>query len=604
VSTPLDGETLELDVEPVAEGETDVVSSGAMKRRQFIRMAAAAAAATSAVASSALAQVPPTTAPAAGAGGGGGRGGGGRGGGGGGGGGGQPAAPPIPLENGEAPAITFQAYPGGTGALYEKILRERGPSAFERKTIEVAPWGNAPVPTNPTELAFLPAHRIGALIKERKISSMDITEIYLERFKRYNDQLLAAVTVLEGRAREEAQQADIDIRNGNWRGPLHGVPWGVKDLFAAKGGPTTWGSRRFENQMLDYDSEIIVRLHNAGAVLIAKLATGEYAQGANWFRGQTKNPWNPATGSGGSSAGPGSGTAGGLVGFSIGTETSGSIVGPSTTCGLSALRTSFGTISRHGGMVLSYSQDRPGPMCRSILDAALVMNILHGVDPKDPATVTVPFEFKYLQDLRGIRIGVPATGAPEAFVQQLRDMGATVSQLPELPNINTTAIRVEGAAAMDYWVTEAREKGEDPGNRFGVNGREDTALDYLQGQRRRLIVMQQWEDLLEDFDVMIGLGGTTNSTGHPAVVVPTGFGPRPQGGGGGGGRGGAAGGGAAGGAAGAAPATPPAPPTPGPDQPLCTTIFGKLFADDMVLSVAHAYQTRHDYHLRRPPQFG
>jgi Asp-tRNA(Asn)/Glu-tRNA(Gln) amidotransferase A subunit family amidase len=595
VSTPLGGETPDLKADVTSPSDEKERSTPRnIERRQFIRVVATAAAATTAAASTALAQTPP--APPAAGGGGGGRGGGG-------GGGGAQEAPPIPLHNGEAPALTFQAYPGGTGALYEKILREKGPSAFDRKTIDVAPWGNAPVPSNAADLAFLPAHRIGALIRERKISSMDITEIYLDRLRRYNGTLLAAVTVLEGRAREEAQQADMDLRNGNWRGPLHGVPWGVKDLFAARGGPTTWGSARFENQMLDYDSEIIVRLRNAGAVLIAKLATGEYAQGANWFRGQTKNPWNPTAGSGGSSAGPGSGTAGGLVGFSIGTETSGSIVGPSTTCGLSALRTSFGTISRHGGMVLSYSQDRPGPMCRSILDCALVMNILHGVDPKDPATVTVPFEFKYLQDLRGIRIGVPAENAPQAFVQQLRDMGATVSQLPELPNINTTAIRVEGAAAMDYWVTEARSNGEDPGNRFGVNGREDLALDYVQGQRRRLIVMAQWEELLEDFDVMIGLGGTTNSTGHPAVVVPTGFGPRPQGGGGGGrGRGtGAAA--AAGAAAGGPPAPPPAPPQPGPDQPLCTTIFGKLFGDDMVLSVAHAYQIAHDYHTRNPPQF-
>src|SRR5690606_35513097 len=188
-------------------------------------------------------------------------------------------------------------------------------------------------------------------------------------------------------------------------GPLHGVPYGLKDLFAARGTRTTWGSADFQEQVLDYDSEIVVRLREAGAVLIAKLATGEFAQGDRWFRGQTLNPWNPAEGSSGSSAGPGSATAAGCVGFSIGTETQGSIVSPSRRNGLSALRPTYGRVSRHGGMVLSWSMDKPGPMCRSIEDCAHVFHAIHGSDEKDPSTVTAPFRFRRDPDFAALTIG-------------------------------------------------------------------------------------------------------------------------------------------------------------------------------------------------------
>jgi Asp-tRNA(Asn)/Glu-tRNA(Gln) amidotransferase A subunit family amidase len=252
-------------------------------------------------------------------------------------------------------------------------------------------------------------------------------------------------------------------------------------------------------------------------------------------------------------------------------------------------------------MVLSYSMDKPGPMCRSILDCALVFNAIHGSDPKDPATVTTPFEFRYMTDLRGVRVGV--SGAqPESFVNSLRDMGATISELPALPPINTPSINVEGAAAMDFWMAPAlaaaEQGGPTPAQRF-QNGRTTTALEYLQAQRRRQIVMNVWQEILQDFDIMLGGLNASNQTGHPAAVVQYGFGPRPAGGGGGG-RGGGAGGAAGGGA----PEAPAAPPAPTPDQPLCTTVFGHLFADDLVLSVAHAYQARHDWHLRKPDLVG
>jgi len=481
----------------------------------------------------------------------------------------------MPLDMSHAPALQFQAYPGGTGALMEKLIAERGAAAFERRPIEIEPWSGA-VPRSEEELAFLPAHRLGALLRERHISSVDLTNIYLERMRRYNPTLVAAAVIMDGRGREEAQQADAEIRAGQWRGPLHGVPWGVKDLFNTRGANTQWGHADFANQRIEEDSEIVVRLRNAGAVLIAKLTTGEFAQGDRHHLGQTMNPWNTDQGSSGSSAGPGSATAAGLVGFSIGTETQGSITSPAGRNGISALRPTFGRITRHGGMVLSWTMDKPGPMCRSIEDCALVFNAIHGADPKDPATLTTPFQWERRRDMQGVRVGytVNAEGAPsipEPVMATLSQLGAVLRPLPSLPNIATPSINIEGAAAFDFYITEklraVEEDGaEAPGNRF-VSGRTPTALDYLQAQRRRLAGMQVWDELLKDFDVWVGGGGATNQTGHPAAVLPYMFG------------------------------------TAGQDtheQPRTITMFAHVFADDLLLSVAHAYQMTGDWHLRRP----
>ncbi len=272
-------------------------------RREFMFLSLVAAAATAFGANRARAQgIPPAPAGAPG---------GGR--------GQQPQGPPVPLENGEAPALQFQPYPPGTGALMQKLSKERGHAAFERAVFTVEKWNGA-VPTNPDEIAFLPAHRLSALLKAKKITSLQLTEIYLTRLKRLNPTLLCAVTILEDSARAEAMKADAEIKAGKYRGPLHGLPYGVKDLFAVKGTPTTWGAKDFENRIIDEDAEVVVRLRDAGAVLIAKLATGLFAQNDQWFRGRTNNPWNLALGSSGSSAGPASATAAGCVAFGIGTE--------------------------------------------------------------------------------------------------------------------------------------------------------------------------------------------------------------------------------------------------------------------------------------------
>ncbi|MGD8276819.1 MAG: amidase [Gemmatimonadota bacterium] len=488
-----------------------------------------------------------------------------------------------PLGNGEPPAMQFQAYPGGTGAYMEKLIRERGIAAFERVPIEPAPW-TGPAPVSETEIAFLPAHRLSALIRARGISSVELTRIYLDRLKRLDPTLLCAVTIMEGQALEAAQQADAEIRAGDYRGPLHGLPWGVKDLFSTRGVRTTWGSSDFENRIIDEDAEVVVRLREAGAVLIAKLATGLFAQGDRWYRGQTKNPWNLEQGSSGSSAGPGSATAAGCVAFSIGTETQGSIVSPARRCSVSALRPTFGRVSRYGGMVLAWSMDKVGPLCRTIEDCALVFNAIHGASEKDPATLTAPFRFDRDPDLSTLRIGYDER-APEAFVAKLRELGADPVPVGDRPDSRgVSQLNAQDAAAFEMWVdalpplppdsAEAMAAGR--GGRGGggagsrgrfTRGREVSAVEFLQAERRRLILMHEMADFMKDLDMYVsGSGdvGLTNQTGNPAAVVPCGM-------------------------------TESDSP-----QPETTTIIGDLFADDLILSVAHKYQVATDWHTRHP----
>ena len=357
----------------------------------------------------------------------------------------------------------------------------------------------------------------------------------------------------------------------------------MKDLFTVRGARTTWGSADFQDQVIDEDSELVVRLREAGAVLIAKLATGQFASGDNWYRGETKNPWNTEQGSSGSSAGPGSATAAGLVGFSIGTETQGSIVSPSRRNGLSALRPTFGRISRHGGMVLSWSMDKPGPMCRSIEDCALVFNAIHGADPKDPATLTAPFRFERGPDLSRMRIGF-TEDAPEAFVAKLGELGADPRPMAELPEGSSNSLGVESSAAFDFHVApggvleevpepQQPQQGEEARPPRFHRGRGTLALDYVQSLRRRHILMKEMAEAMEGFDMFVtGSGETrlTNQTGHPAAVLPYDFGDGNT------------------------------EDDFDHEQPICTTIIGDLFADDKILSVAHAYQSATDWHRMHP----
>ena len=541
-----------------------------------------------------------------------------------------PQVPPVALGNGEAPALQFMPYPGGTGALMEKVVRERGAAAFTRTPHAVEKWSGA-VPTNPDDLAFLPAHRISALIKARKITSRQITDIYLARIEMLNPTLNFVVTLLASQARAEADKADAEITAGKYRGPLHGVPYGIKDLFAVKGVPTTWGSADFKDQIPDHDSEVVVRLRDAGAVLLAKLATGLFAQNDWWFGGRTNNPWNTNIGSSGSSTGPGSATAAGCVAFSIGTETQGSIVSPAIRNGISALRPTYGRVSRHGGMVLSWSMDRVGPMCRTVEDCAMVFSVLHGVDEKDSSTVTMPFQFDRNLKLASLRIGVDPA-APKELVDTLRALGMNPKAIDARPTVaggQGGGLNVESAAAFDFYVQrKAKEIGLDlntiydaprTGNApFGnhvsalpkgieagatnpmtpadwnprfIGGRTTRGFEFMQSQRRRMLLVAKWGEFMKDLDLFIAGPnadvGPNAQTGHPCVVLPYKFDVPQFGGGGGGGGGGAN-------------AVTPAPAPVYKAQPICGVITGNLYNDDLILSVAHQFQKATDIHTKRP----
>lgn len=519
-------------------------SARKINRRDFVTIAAATAASTVV---DAAPQTLPSTKPAS-----------------------RPSLPP--LGNAEPPAVQFQAWPGGTGALFEKTLRELGASAFERKPIEVEPFAGD-IPTNEEDLAFLPAYRLSALIAAKKISCVDLTKLYLDRLKKLDPTLLCAVTIMDGAAMEAAQQADNDLRGGSHRGPLHGIPYGVKDLFATKAAPTTWGGKEFVGRQIDEDAEIVVRLREAGAILIAKLATGRFAINDQWYRGRTNNPWNLKQGSSGSSAGPGSATAAACVAFSIGTETRGSIVSPSIRCGITALRPTFGRVSRHGGMTLAWTMDRVGPMCRSAEDCALVFNAVHGADEKDPSTLTMPFRWDRKIDLSKVRIGYDSR-SPESVVAKFRELGANLKPIDRRPaSRGLDTLDTESTAAFDSYLSSGTIKDEDspngtPGHGRFTGGNGVGSLDLLQSYRRRHLVQLKMAELMRDFDMYIGGNGgdveLCSYTGNPCVVFPYNFGEGDR------------------------------------AQPICTTLVGNVFGDDAILSAAHAFQAATDWHTRRP----
>jgi len=404
------------------------------------------------------------------------------------------------------------------------------------------------------DLAFAPVTTLAHLLSSKKVTSTDLTRMYLARLKQHDPTLHCVVTLTEELALAQAAEADAEIRAGRYRGPLHGVPYGIKDLFAAKGVLTTWGAKPYANQVFDYDSTVVERLREAGAVLLAKLSTGELAVGDLWFRARTRNPWNPERGSSGSSAGPASATSAGLVGFAVGTETGGSIVSPASTCGIVGLRPTYGRVSRYGCMTLRWTLDKVGPLTRSVADAALVLEALHGPDGRDDTVPDLPFKWDGRRDVKGLRIGYvesemasagdgeerqqAAARRPiyEAAVQLYRDAGATLVPiaLPDLPAAAIyTILNAEAGAMFDELVrsgaiNELADK--------GVNGRANQlratrfipAVEYIRAQRVRTLLIQQMDALFDSIDLYLGPSQsesvtTTNLTGHPAVVLPAGF---------------------------------------------------------------------------------
>lgn len=422
-------------------------------------------------------------------------------------------------------------------------------------------------PDNLEDAAFWPIGKLAALIERKLVTSTELTQVYLTRLKRYQPSLNFYVTLTEDLALQQAAEADRDIKAGKYRGPLHGLPWGAKDLFATKGVRTTWGGEPYVDQVIDYDATVVERLREAGAVLVAKLTLGALAQGDRWFGGQTHNPWNPQQGSSGSSAGPGSATAAGCVAFSIGTETRGSIISPSTVNSVVGLRPTYGRISRYGAMPLSNTMDKPGPMCRYVEDTVIVLNAIYGPDRRDPTVADAAFKWNPDLPLGGIRIAyvrsqfegaAPAAGAAapgggrggatpqqaEQLRQIYRDvldvyrkLGAKLQPV-DLPDMPLTAqlsfiLDVEAAASFD----ELTRSGEADLLQSGTSrstwpgtfrsARFVPAVEYLRAQRARTILMKQMDQFMSQFDVLISAGSdatlsTTNLTGQPAMTVKCG----------------------------------------------------------------------------------
>ncbi len=375
-------------------------------------------------------------------------------------------------------------------------------------------------PANLEDAAFWPLTHLAELVRTRQVTSTELTKMYSARLHRYNPSLNFVVSFTDDLGLKQAAQADQEIAAGKYRGPLHGIPWGCKDIIAVTGYKTTWGSGAYVDQQFDTEATVVKLLREAGAVLIAKLATGELAAGDRWFGGRTNNPWDPKDGSSGSSAGPGSATAAGCVAFAIGTETSGSILSPSTVNGVTGLRPTFGRVSRFGAMTLSWSLDRLGPMCRTAEDCAVVFHAIARPDENDLSVMDLPFNWDATIDIRKLRVGYLVAGFDETTrdaewrandartFEDLKALGITLEPftLPEMPsNVLSGILGTESGAAFDYALRSGRL--EKMTNRSRSNGfrssRLTPAIEYLQAQRVRAIVMRQFADAVAKFDVYL-----------------------------------------------------------------------------------------------------
>ncbi len=372
-------------------------------------------------------------------------------------------------------------------------------------------------PANLEDVAFWPITQLAQLIRTRQVTSVDLTKMYLARLHKYNEKLNCVVTFLDDLAMSQAKQADADLAAHKYKGPLHGIPWGAKDILTLPGYKTTWGSNAYKDQMLEEEASVIGMLRDAGAVLVAKLTSGELAQGDRWFGGQTKNPWNTEEGSSGSSAGPASATAGGLVAFGIGTETSGSILSPSARCGVSGLRPTFGRVSRHGVMALSWTQDRLGPLCRSAEDCAIVMSVIARPDNRDMSVSDIPFNWNARLDVRKLRVGYLQDAFDETrdevakrneakALEQIRALGVKLVPLtvPEW-TVDVSSYGVESAVFFDELIRTGRDKQlTNPGRGNGFRtSRTIPAVEYLQSQRARMMMMMKLAEATADVDVYL-----------------------------------------------------------------------------------------------------
>jgi Asp-tRNA(Asn)/Glu-tRNA(Gln) amidotransferase A subunit family amidase len=473
----------------------------------------------------------------------------------------------VPMGYEVPPAIAFVPSPGLKPA--EGVRRNQA-SPTE---------SNAPTrPDSDEGLAFLPVTELSALVKSRQVTSTELTKLYLARLKRFDPLLKCVITLTEDLALKQASKADAEIAAGHYRGPLHGIPWGAKDLIAYPGYPTTWGATPFKDRVIDEKATVAARLEEAGAVLLGKLTLGALAQGDRWQGGMTRSPWDPRRGSSGSSAGSASTVAAGLVGFALGSETLGSIVSPCRACGASGLRPTFGRVSRHGCMSLSWTMDKIGPIARSLEDCALILDAIHGSDGLDATATDQPFAWPPRVSVRGLKVGyVKQNNRPDDQrdeLKTLKDLGVELVPI-ELPSefpvqAITLMLSTEAAAVFDDLTRQHITE--------GLNTWPDTfrerqfvpAVEYLRAARVRTLLMRSMAKLMGTIDLYVGGGGNelsiTNLTGHPTAVLPNGF--REQN---------------------------------GRQSPGSITFTGQLYGESTLLAVAVAFQKAVGDHLKRPP---
>jgi Asp-tRNA(Asn)/Glu-tRNA(Gln) amidotransferase A subunit family amidase len=497
----------------------------------------------------------------------------------------------VKLENAVAPATRF-----ATIAADDEHQARRDTKAVVKTSARTSR------PPTDEALAFAPLTDLASLLRHRKLSSVELTRLYLDRLRRYNPLLECVITLTEELALQQARRADREIVAGRWRGPLHGIPWGAKDLLAVPGYRTTWGAKPYEDQTSTDKATVVRLLEQVGAVLTAKLTLGALAMGDVWFGGKTRNPWKPTQGSSGSSAGPAAAVAAGLTAFAIGSETLGSIVSPCTRCGATGLRPTFGRVSRHGAMALAWTMDKLGPIARSAEDCALVFAAILGADGLDPTAVDRPFHWPLKTDPRSLRVGFVEAAFEEDRTARaetdedkerarewqeldrrtltvLREIGFKLTPIALPSDYPVESLRfllqAEAATAFDELTRSGRDellKRQDANAWPNTFRRAQLipAVEYIRANRIRTLLMREMERTMADFDVYVcpSYGGAnlllTNLTGHPAVVAPNGF-------------------------------------SSSDGTPTSITFTGQLFGEAALLAVAHAYQQATDFHTRRPP---
>jgi Asp-tRNA(Asn)/Glu-tRNA(Gln) amidotransferase A subunit family amidase len=484
----------------------------------------------------------------------------------------------YPLDNDVFPAIRFDPVPFG----FEM------PQQTENQAWEIP--DNVEIPEPYDALAFYTIPQLASLIKHQKITSTALTQFFLDRLKKYQPELQCTISITDSLALAQAKRADDEIQNGTYRGILHGIPYGTKDLMAVPGYPTTWGAAPYQNQMLNETATVVKKLEEAGAVLVAKLVSGALARGDVWFGGKTKNPWDLKQGASGSSAGSGSATAAGLVPFALGTETLGSITSPSTRNGITGLRPTYGRVSRHGVMSLSWSMDKVGPMGRNAKDCAIVFSVIQGKDKKDLTTVDLPFGVNWDKDISELRVAYLKKDIEKdttesgdnlrTAIKTLEGMGIQpipVEMPDQIPYRGFDIIlRAEAGAFFDRLVRSGEvDLMVEQDQRSRANSLRQSrfipAVEYLQANRHRQVLIEKMQNLMEDYDVLISpsFGNdqllATNLTGHPVISIPTGLNKK--------------------------------------NHPTSMTFIGNLYDEASILLLAKAFQEKTTFDELHPPGF-